>query len=508
MSVLKLINKRKANTFSDMHNIGKLKLKDCKNAVFRGDCLDWLDSIPNDSLDMIYIDPPFFTRTTYEKIWGNGWEIAAWEDWKDSTKGDIDSFIQYMEFRIQKMKEKLKDTGTFWLHCDYRANYKFRTMLEEVFGGNFVGEIANQTTNSGRDQVLTIGKGHETILIFSKKKEDFYFNNKYHVEQMPKSYKYEDERGIFASDNLTQDGKGTSKIFKDKELQPPNGKHWIWNQKRINQAIANEANKNEMDLTKDFIFFTSNGVPRVKRYWKGKKISTLTSLWTDCIKNSWTEDSISYPTKKSISLLKRIVECGCPENGIIGDFFAGGGTALLAAAKLGRCYIGCDVSPIAIKAQSRRFKEADLPLPTVYGFPKSKKSYLKMDGKEFEKFLSELCGWTHLNDKSGQGKGFDAIVPKENIGVQIKNQSQSLSVGDLRSVYGALESSTYDSALVVAWDISPSAQSELNKLKTKKNLNFSRLEDFLGCFLISEEKEAQIDSLLAKATKLEEKKAA
>jgi len=161
-------DRRKGKTFAAVHDVGKLKIEQIENTVMRGDCLDWLDTIPDGSLDMIYIDPPFFTRTTYEKIWGNGWEIAAWEDWKNSTKGDIDSFINYMSYRVNKMKDKLKDTGTFWLECDYRANYKFRAMLEEIFGGNFVGEVVVETSGSGTSNDKFTRK-HDTLFIFSKK---------------------------------------------------------------------------------------------------------------------------------------------------------------------------------------------------------------------------------------------------------------------------------------------------------------------------------------------------
>ena len=118
--------------FANEHDTSRLPIEKIVDSVLCGDCNLWLDRIPDKCLDMIYIDPPFFTRTQYETIWGNGWERAAWDDWKNSTKGDIDSFVLYMTERILKMKEKLKDTGTLWLHCDNKANYRFYLAFASV----------------------------------------------------------------------------------------------------------------------------------------------------------------------------------------------------------------------------------------------------------------------------------------------------------------------------------------------------------------------------------------
>lgn len=508
MSQIIPFKKRSAKTFSDMHSKEKLPLEKILNCSMRGDCLEWLDRIPDNSLDMIYIDPPFFTRTDYEVIWGNGWEKAAWEDWKKSTKGDIDGFIEYMSYRIHKMKDKLKDSGTFWLHCDHRANYKFRALLEGIFGGNFIAEIVVQTTEAGRDQATAVGKSHETIFVFSKNKSGYFFNNTYSTEKIPKSYKYRDHRGVYSSGDLTQDGAGPPRTFNGRSVAPPPGKHWIWKQARIDRALANEANRSS-GIRNDFIIFTENGVPRVKRYWKGNKTSKLVSLWTDCIKNSWTEDNIKYGTKKSLSLMQRIIQAGCPEGGTVGDFFSGGGTTLLAAAKMGRNFIGCDVSPVAIKAQAKRFRAADLKEPLVLGYPKSKKTYLEMNDKKdktaFERFLSEICGWVHLQDVSGQGNGFDAYIDgPEKIAVQIKNWSNSAGAKEVRNLAGALTQSQgkYKSALLVAWDLSMAGHEALSKIKKSGvKIEFVKIEYFLDCFLISEEKEKEIDDLLDDALK-------
>ena len=492
-------NTKSQRTFADVYDQRRLTIEQVLDTVLCGDCSDWLDRLPDCSLDLIYIDPPFFSRTEYEVIWGNGWEKAAWEDWQNSTKGDIDSFVTYMGLRIQKMKDKLKSTASIWVHCDHRANYRFRSVLEEVFGGNFVTEIIVQTTYSGRDQSNEVGKQHETILVFSKEKS-YYLNNKYETDRVPKSYKNHDELGLWASSDLTQSGTGESRIFDKKELTPPPGKHWIWPQERINQAVLN-GKINCRDINKDFIFFTNNGVPRIKRYWKSTgKIQTLTSLWTDCIKNSWTEDnSGSYPTRKGLALLERIITAGCPEKGVVGDFFCGGGTTLIAAKKLNRRFIGCDVSPVAIKALSRRFVLNEYNAPRVLGFPKSKKTYLALDNPQdkhvFERFLCKLCGWSWLDGQSGRGFTFNASAFNDTIGIQIKNCKSAAGVKEVRELSGALNQSSYKKSILVAWDLSATGHAELQKAKKSKNIDFVKIDYFLDCFLISEEEEKEIDLL-------------
>jgi DNA modification methylase len=415
-----------------------------------------------------------------------------------------------MRSRIEQMKLKLKPHGTFWLHCDYRANYKFREMLETIFIGNFLSEIIVQTTYSGRAKTEYINKLHETILVYSKT-NDFYFNNNTVSEDMPKSYKHKDEKSWYMSDNMARSGKGDARIFNGKKLDPPKGMHWIWKQERINQAILNEKN-NDPDISKDFIIFTKNGYPRVKKYWKGSRQVKLDSLWTDCIKNNWTEDAVDYPTKKPISLLKKIIEIACPPNGVVGDFFSGGGTTLIASALLKRNYIGCDISPVAIKAQFKRFKESekkfkvDLSLPLVLGMPKSKETYLAMNNKKdkhiFERFLCDLCGWEHLNDVCGQGMGFDASLVKMRTGFQIKNSSTSAGVNDIKALMASIQNSKkFDTGILTAWDLGAKGYVELSKSKKSlekvgKKIEFVPLSEFLDCFLISEDKEKEIDELL------------
>jgi hypothetical protein len=101
--------------------------------------LEWLNWIPDESVQTCYIDPPFFSNANYEKIWGNGWEVASF---KDRFAGGIEHYIAWIKERIILIHKKLKKTGVIFLHCDWHASHRLRVLLDEVFGEeNFVNEI-------------------------------------------------------------------------------------------------------------------------------------------------------------------------------------------------------------------------------------------------------------------------------------------------------------------------------------------------------------------------------
>ena len=117
----------------------KLSIDVSKNNIMVGDCLDWLKEIPSKSVDMCYIDPPFFSNRNYEIIWGNGYELRSFGD---RWKGGVKTYIVWMEERVKQIHRVLKDTGSIFLHCDWRASHRLRVMLDDVFGErNFVNEI-------------------------------------------------------------------------------------------------------------------------------------------------------------------------------------------------------------------------------------------------------------------------------------------------------------------------------------------------------------------------------
>lgn len=150
-----------------------------KNTIVCGDNLEWLKYLPDECIDLCYIDPPFFSNRNYEIIWGNGYEVCSFGD---RFSGGISHYIEWMRPRIELIHKKLKSTGTIFLHCDWHASHRLRCLLDDVFKAeNFVNEIIWCYKSGGASKKYFSNK-HDTIFFYSK-------SNKYYFEPIKeKSY--------------------------------------------------------------------------------------------------------------------------------------------------------------------------------------------------------------------------------------------------------------------------------------------------------------------------------
>ena len=150
----------------------KLKIDMKQDNLLFGDCKDWLPFIPDNSVDLIYIDPPFFSKKNYEIIWGNGYERRCFED---RRKGEVNHYIGWMKDRLIEAHRVLKN-GSMLLHCDYHANHHLRLLLDELFGEhNFINEIIWCYDVGGRSS-RRFGRKHDNIYFYSKVKNHYYFD--------------------------------------------------------------------------------------------------------------------------------------------------------------------------------------------------------------------------------------------------------------------------------------------------------------------------------------------
>ena len=109
------------------------------NKIYQGDCLEIIKDIDDKSIDLVYLDPPFFSNKNYEVIFNDGEEIRSFED---RWRGGINHYIEWMRDRVFELHRTLKDTGSFYLHCDWHASHYLKVMCDEIFGyKNFLNEI-------------------------------------------------------------------------------------------------------------------------------------------------------------------------------------------------------------------------------------------------------------------------------------------------------------------------------------------------------------------------------
>ena len=320
------------------------------NRLILGDNLEVMKTLERESVDLIYLDPPFFSNQNYEVIWGDAGEIRSF---KDRWSGGVEKYIDWLKERVVLMYRVLKSTGSIFLHCDWHANAYIRVhILDKIFGEkNFRNEIIWQKIRSSKKQAIQFGNIHDMIYFYSK--GDTYTFNQLFVDLDPKRLEthysnvepHTNRR--FMLDNFTQAGQGEAKYFDGKLLEPPPGKHWIWTQDRIDEGIKSGR-----------IVFTATGKPRVKRYFDESKGNSVEDIWIDIPPvNSQAKERIGYPTQKPEALLERIIKCASNEGDTVLDPFMGSGTTIAVAEKLKRQWIGIDQSVMAVKVTEQRLQK-------------------------------------------------------------------------------------------------------------------------------------------------------
>ena len=142
------------------------------NVIYCGDCAKvMINHIPDDSIDLIYVDPPFFSNKQYEVLWGDGYEIRAFED---RWKGGIENYVSWMEPKLRECHRVLKGTGSLYLHCDWHANAHLRILMDRIFGErNFQNEIVWHYGLGGSSNKRWQRK-HDNILFYTKSNKWFF----------------------------------------------------------------------------------------------------------------------------------------------------------------------------------------------------------------------------------------------------------------------------------------------------------------------------------------------
>jgi len=319
-----------------------------------GDCLQIMKKLDDNSVDLIYLDPPFFTNRQYEIIWGDKGEIASFED---RWAGGILHYINWLKERVVEMYRVLKDTGSIYLHCDWHANAYIRVyILDNLFGqNNFRGEIIWKryaAHSLGKNKLDMIS---DSIFIYSKT-NDYLLNiplGELDSNIINKKFPYiEKETGkryqhIALEQNANSSSKNEVRIIYGKEYTTTLG--WRWSQKTFDERIKQNPY---------LIHFTDTGRPRYKKYSNEYEGQPIGNLWTDIpYLSSGDSERIGYPTQKPEALLERIIKASSNEGDIVLDPFVGGGTTVAVAEKLNRNWIGIDQSEQAYKKTELRLNK-------------------------------------------------------------------------------------------------------------------------------------------------------
>jgi site-specific DNA-methyltransferase (adenine-specific) len=270
-------------------------------SVLHGDCLNILPTIGDESIQLVYLDPPFFTQKEHSLRTRDNSALYSFEDRWTS----LDDYLFFMKEALIECRRILKESGSIFLHCDKRASHHLRLLLDQIFGSdNFQSEIVwayKRWTNSRKGLL----NAHQTIYFYSKT-ADFKFNTVY------------------------TDYSPTTNV--DQILQA---------------RVRNEFGKAvyQRDESGSVIF------------GREKKGVPLSDVWSIPFLNPKAKERAGYPTQKPILLLERIICISTDKGDMVLDPFCGSGTTLVAAKLLDRDYIGIDISADAIELSEKRLCE-------------------------------------------------------------------------------------------------------------------------------------------------------
>jgi len=444
------------------------------NRLILGDNLEIMKTLESESVDLIYLDPPFFSNRNYEVIWGDAGEIRSFQD---RWAGGISHYIDWLKERIELMYHLLKPTGSLFLHCDWHANAYIRVdILDRLFGiRNFVNEITwkrTTTHNDTKQGAKHFGRVTDTIFFYAKSIKKFTYNpqfERYTSDYVAQTYHRQDSDGrrFKASDlSAAKPGGDTSYLWKGQK--PPQGRYWAYSKENMEQ-FEKEGR----------IFYTSTGKPYLKHYLDEMPGVSVDNLWYNCVYRN-KEERIGYPTQKPEALMDRIIKVASNEGDMVLDPFMGGGTTAAVADKLGRQWIGIDQSPMAIRVTEMRLNKQQNLFSASFSVQLQKYDYNKLryeDAFEFEGWIVEKFGGVPNVQKRGD---FGVDGKKDGVPIQVK-RSEGIGrdvIDKFKSAAERADKKLYDKNIkekkpvgyIIAFSFGKGLIEEIARLKVKENV--------------------------------------
>ena len=449
------------------------------NVLYYGDNLEILRKyIPDSSVDLIYLDPPFNSKKDYnvlfresDKEWSPA-QVKAFKDtWEWDTQAeatyqeiitkspmklaqlisamrdgiganDVMAYLVMMAARLTELHRVLKPTGALYLHCDPTASHYLKLILDQIFGPiNFRNEIIwkRSTAHSDIGQgAKHMGRLHDIIFFYSKTD-----NYKCNMQFMEYDQQYLDSFYRYIEP-------GTDKKYTLGDLTAPGGdakgnpyyeflgikRYWRYSQEKMQELYK----QGKIVQTKP------GTVPRYKRYLDEMPGVPLQDIWDDILPiGAQAKERLGFPTQKPLPLLERIISYSSNEDDIVLDPFCGCGTSLVASHKLNRKWIGIDITHLAIAVMKRRLQDHFPGIQfKVIGEPvdfPSAKELAKQNRYQFQWWALSLIGARPLGEqKKGADKGIDGVIPfTDNDGAKLKRiivqvKSGHAGVKDIREL--------------------------------------------------------------------------
>ena len=375
-----------------------------------GDNLDILRELPDECVDLIYLDPPFNSNQFYVAAFGDKGTVQqqlrdVWR-WTEGTErafqnlprgklrdclegirfqtgkhSKMAAYAVYMGRRLLEMHRLLRPTGSIYLHCDPHANAYLRVVMDSVFGSqNFRNEVVWKRSHA-HSSARRYGPIHDTLLFYSKTSKYLWTNHRqtYDEAYEKRYFKFDDGdgRGKYWTGDLT--GSGTRRGETGNEWRGFNptdkGRHWMSPPSVLDQ----------LDVERRIYWPKTPGAwPKLKRFLGEAKGVPLQDVIDDIYAlqtmGATTGERLGYPTQKPLALLERIIQASSNPGDMVLDPFCGCGTTADAAAFLERKYLGIDISSIAVNVMEQRLtSRGKSAAPTIH-----RMSWADVEWEDFE----------------------------------------------------------------------------------------------------------------------------
>ncbi len=415
------------------------------NRLHFGDNLDVMrKDLRDESVDLIYLDPPFNSKATYNVLYqspaGADAQRVAFEDtwrWEDGAEAaleavrrndvsifrvlqalqgflgqsDLMAYLAMMTVRLLEMRRVMKPTASIFLHCDPTASHYLKTVMDAIFGAsNFRNEIIwlrSRNPKGSQHASRKFSPSTDTILYYGRSEAAPFYEDavrpKLSARDLIEKYDREDELGRYADGPILRSasmGQRPNLVYEYKGFTPP---PYGW-------RVEREKLK-EIDAAGN-LAWSKSGAPRRKLRPEDDRGEPVGSFWGDIAPvNSQAEERIGYPTQKPLALLERIVAAATKPGDVVLDPFCGCGTAVHAAERMGRRWIGIDITYLAIQVIKDRIKTW-LPAAeyTVEGIPKDEFAARKL--AELEPYLFQEWA-VGLVGGQAKGRGADKGIDGE-----------------------------------------------------------------------------------------------
>jgi DNA modification methylase len=407
------------------------------------------DEIKSESIDLVYLDPPFNSKRDYNLLFktpkghDSDAQIAAFDDswhWGEQAErefaellhqentdvaemiqslrrflneSDMMAYLVMMANRLVELHRVLKSTGSLYLHCDPTASHYLKIVLDAIFGlQNFRNEIIWKRQSAHSDAKTKFSDVADIILFYAKSKETKFIPQyaEYDPDYVQKFYRFDDKdnRGLYQLADMASPNPRPNMMYEWMGFPFP-AKGWRY-QRETMQKLHDEGrvwyprkSGGDFDFSKR---------PRLKRYLNEQEGSIVTNIWIDIQSlHDVSDERLGYPTQKPLSLLERIIQASSNEGDTVLDPFCGCGTAVHAAQTLQREWIGIDITHLAISLIEKRMKDAFPNISfEVHGTPTDLGGAKNLSERDKYQFQWWACSLVNAQPFQGKKKGSDGGI--------------------------------------------------------------------------------------------------